>query len=137
MYWRIVGLLLIIAIVSVNVSGCISGDDEPNLLEIAENDVLDNLREGNYEEAYALFNEDMKGIFSLSDLEVLWDSLVFQYGNIVDIQSENGEIELITEDGKDYEAVFIPCEFESGATFNIEVVFDMDNMVAGIWVLPT
>jgi len=127
---------MIISLISlVMLSGCLS-DGKLSLEEKAEYEVIDNLREENFDVVYSLFNDDMKSALSEEDLEELWNSVITQYGEITDIESENASKEEIEESGEEYTSVFIPCEFMSGIRLNINVVFDEDEMVAGLWIVP-
>ncbi|MBN1786419.1 MAG: DUF3887 domain-containing protein [Candidatus Methanofastidiosa archaeon] len=130
--------ILAFIVVSIScISGCISGGDEKlTLEEIAEYKVIDNFREGNYEDIYELFNDDMKDYLNVSDLEDLWDAVVEQFGVVVDIEGENASREPLTEGGEEYIAVYIPCDFESGTRLSVQVVFDKDELIAGLWFLP-
>jgi len=117
------------------ISGCIT-DGEMTLEEKAEYEVIDNLRERNFDVIYELLNDDMKELATVEDLEDLWDAITGEYGKIVDIDSENISTEEITEEGIDYTSVFVPCEFDSGSKLDIQVVYDKDEMVAGLWFYP-
>ncbi|HPR42212.1 MAG TPA: DUF3887 domain-containing protein [Candidatus Methanofastidiosa archaeon] len=132
---RTYAFITMLLIVIVPFCGCIT-DGELTLEERAEYEVIDNLREGHYDVVYSLFNDDMKDLVSEEELGDLWQMIEEAYGPIVDIEGENAGREDLSEDGVDYIAVYVPCEFEDGTRLQIQVVFDEDELVAGLWFLP-
>ena len=120
-----IGMLLIITIFS----GCIEEEIDENYLdktfdEIA-NEFITFLGNNNYQNAYLLFNEEMKSALTLEQLEDLWDYYLTTYGQFQSIQ--NSQYKTINE----YEIVNINCSFEKDYIIVFRIVFDTLKDISG------
>ncbi|UCF04200.1 MAG: alpha/beta fold hydrolase [bacterium] len=87
------------------------------------------LRSGEYQEAVADFDETMKSVSPPGKLEETWKALIAQVGPL---KRRTG---VRQEPWKQYELVFVTCEFER-ALLDIKVVFDPEGRIAGMWFQP-
>jgi hypothetical protein len=122
----------IVLTVLLNMSICFSQEPSDELTQKALK-FIDLLNTGNYTDGYSMFASDVKKEFSRDDLTKIWKSLLENAGPLkkqIKIRKEKG-----TFKGKEYEGVFVTCEFEK-TKLDIEVVFNELKEVAGLHMLP-
>lgn len=87
------------------------------------------LVDGRFSDATARFNDNVKKAMSPSQLQQLWQGLIQQQGNFKGI--------VAAQPGKKggYDTVDVTCEFAKGQ-LNVEVVYDRDGLIGGLWILP-
>jgi len=118
-------ILIVMILISSIMSGCI-GDGGQDHSDMAIKHV-EYLISGNFEDFYDLFDDTMREEINLMELEDLWNRLLGAYGNIEDIEDATEH-----NDG-DYVIVDLECLFSSGTVGTIELVYDGDNRISGIW----
>lgn len=84
---------------------------------------------GQFEEAHQMFNAEMAAAVPLAELEATWTGLLGQVGEFREIT----ESKATEKEG--HIVIDVVCEFANGP-INVRVVFDAENKVAGLWLLP-
>lgn len=87
------------------------------------------LKEGKFDKAYELFNEQMTEAMTVGQLEATWNGLIGEVGGYKDITGTR----IATEAG--YEVVYVTTEFEK-TSLDVKVVFDEESKIAGLWFRP-
>ncbi|GEM_PF-1276795 len=88
---------------------------------------IDELNEGNYEEATENFDETMNEQVGAADLEEIWTDLNSQLGDFIDQEYNK------TEEADGYQVVFITGIFND-ADVTFQVTFDENEQIAGFFV---
>lgn len=88
---------------------------------------IDELNEGNYEEATGNFDETMNEQVGAADLEEIWTDLNSQLGDFIDQEYNK------TEEADGYQVVFITGTFND-ADVTFQVTFDENEQIAGFFV---
>jgi len=134
----LISTIFIILIIGVGFSGCI--DEEENDLEKEEEElnlefeaigIVENLSQNNYQDVYQKFNDEMKNALSLQYLQTAWEGLIYQYGDYKEINSTRKTEEY------GYQTVYVTCDFATFGYLDIKIVFDENDMVAGLQFVPT
>ena len=127
---------LIIILFSVLIFNC-TGKSEPitnqeKLVAISE-EILENLVAGKYEKIAEHFDQKMKESLSPDQLKAVYEGLKANVGEF----KEKGEV--LTENydmnNQKFRIVYIIMKFEK-APFKLQVVFDEDDLVAGLFLKP-
>jgi dienelactone hydrolase len=92
-------------------------------------DFVDLLVKGDFSSAEGKFDQTMKTALPISKLEELWSSLLNQAGAF------QGQTGTHTERQKNYDVVFVTCQFEQ-MLLDVKVVFDAAGQIAGLFFLP-
>lgn len=98
-------------------------------LETRARDFVVLLKEGRFNEAYGLFNEQMAAAITVGQLEAIWNGVIGEVGAYKGITGTRAT----TEAG--YEVVYVTTEFER-ASLDVKVVFDGASKIAGLWFFP-
>ncbi|MBC7219553.1 MAG: DUF3887 domain-containing protein [Hadesarchaea archaeon] len=98
-------------------------------LEAKARDFVLLLKEGRFDEAHGLFNEQMVAAISVDQLEAIWNGVIGEVGGYKGITGTR----VATESG--YQVVYVTTEFER-ASLDVKVVFDGASKVAGLWFFP-
>ena len=132
------GIIIIgISLLSTILSGCTSPEDtntQPSdeiNLEAKATNMVENLSDGKYQIVFDNFNDEMKSVFPIQDLEAAWVSLIKSYGSYQEIK----QIRKTNEQG--YEIVYVTCSFSTLGDLDLRFVFDSDKKVAGFQFVPT
>ncbi len=88
---------------------------------------IDELNEGNYEEATGNFDETMNEQVGAADLKEIWTDLNSQLGDFIDQEYNK------TEEADGYQVVFITGTFND-ADVTFQVTFDENEQIAGFFV---
>ena len=91
--------------------------------------IVTRLSAGNFAEVVATFDQKMREALPEEKLRLTWTALVAQAGAFR--RQDPGRVQA----KGDYRAVVIPCEFER-ARFDVQVVFNSANQVAGFFIRP-
>jgi dienelactone hydrolase len=91
--------------------------------------LMENLSQGNFEEATKYFDETMKKVASPEFLKKAWQSLQLQFGSFQGIKGSRFE----TLAG--YDAIFIFCQFEK-QMLDARVIFNKAGEIAGLNFVP-
>jgi len=130
---------MLFAIIFITFLSC-GGNAKMNENETERNQKLEDtaktfvtlLTEGKYKEARAYFNTQMAQALSTNQLKQLWEN---------DIKSKYGEFEKIistrseemTSQGQKYLVVYVKCKTVESNYFNMRVILDKNNEIAGLW----
>lgn len=98
-------------------------------LETKARDFVVLLKEGRFNEAYGLFNEQMVAALTVEQLGTIWNGVIRDVGEYKTITATR----VATEAG--YQVVYVTTEFER-ASLDIKVVFDGKSKIAGLWFFP-
>jgi esterase/lipase len=112
--------------------GCIDEINEPDVnkktkTEIAI-DLIYNLSEEKYDDAYSKFNQDLKNALSLSQLKETWKYILNLYGDFQEIKSTLNSTEL------NYSVIFLNATFSNNYLITFKIVFDEDDGINGFWI---
>ncbi|MBN6206611.1 DUF3887 domain-containing protein [Ralstonia pickettii] len=88
---------------------------------------IDQLNEGNYEEATENFDDTMNEQVTAADLEEIWTGLNSQLGDFIDQDYDR------TEEADGYQVVLITGTFND-ADVTFQVTFDENGQIAGFFV---
>jgi len=132
------GIIIIgISLLSTILSGCTSPEDtntkpsEDINLKAKATNMVENLSKSNYQIVFDNFNDEMRSVFPIQDLEAAWTSLIKSYGSYQEIK----QIRKTNEQG--YEIVYVTCSFSTLGNLDLRFVFDSENKVAGFQFVPT
>jgi hypothetical protein len=87
---------------------------------------VSQLVDGDYSNAFASFDDDMKAALPESELQVTWELVLTQVGDY------KGEVSKRTDQVDGYDRVLVKSEFEA-ATIDIIVVFNSDKEISGLF----
>jgi len=132
----LISTIFIILIIGSVLSGCIeeenNEDQQQELnLELEAIRIVENLSQNHYQEVYQKFNEDMKNAISLNELQTAWESIIYQYGDYKEIKSTRKTEEY------GYQIAYVTCDFETLGYLDVRIVFDENDTVAGLQLVPT
>jgi hypothetical protein len=82
---------------------------------------------GNMSKVFDSFNSQMRAVEPPSKLRVDWFKLSSAYGMLRDVKSVNKD--------PDQDVVVVLCAFQAG-NVNVEVAFDVNGKIAGLYLLP-
>lgn len=103
-------------------------DDDADRAKIAKT-FAQRLAKGEFDKATERFDKTMKQVLPAEKLRQLWDSLSLQGGGFKSFgEPTSGKVGT-------HDVVYVPAEFGS-AGFNLKVVFDNKNRIAGFFVEP-
>lgn len=91
--------------------------------------VVDSLARRSFDDAFAAFNDTMRGALPAAKLREIWDGILAQAGPL----SACGDA--LSEKAGALVAVVLPCRFEK-ASLDARVVVDVDGKVAGLFFKP-
>jgi len=140
---KILAAIITIFIIAILVIYWNSGMMVPNTNETNENQqeelnlefeairIVENLSQNSYQEVYQKFNDEMKNAISLNELQTAWESIIYQYGDYKEIKSTRKTEEY------GYQIAYVTCDFETLGHLDIRIVFDENDMVAGLQFVPT
>ncbi|MEA3458026.1 MAG: DUF3887 domain-containing protein, partial [Candidatus Thermoplasmatota archaeon] len=100
-------------------------------LELEAIRIVENLSQDNYQDVYQKFNDEMKIALPPQDLQTAWENLISKYGDCKEIKSTRKTEEY------EYQIVHVTCDFATLGYLDIRIVFDENNMVAGLYFVPT
>ncbi|MCK4577974.1 MAG: DUF3887 domain-containing protein [Candidatus Marinimicrobia bacterium] len=107
-------------------AGCASRNQE---LEVLAVEIVDSLATANYSAVTQYFDATMREKLPIEDLQSTWEALVRQYGPY---EARTGT--RVAKQAK-YWIVFVTVDFAE-KTLDVKVVFNSDNQVAGLWIVP-
>jgi len=93
--------------------------------------IVENLSQDNYQDVHQEFNEEMKSALPHEDLQAAWRSLINQYGDFNGIKSTRKTEEY------SYQIVYVTCDFASLGYLDMRIVFDENDLIAGLQFVPT
>jgi hypothetical protein len=105
-----------------------ASSQEDNIKKLAK-DVVEKLAAEDFEGVRANFNEQLKEALPVEKIEQSWTIVTQQIGSF----ESQGPPKLVNHEGG--RGIIIRCRFERGAT-QVEVWFDDENLVAGLWIRP-
>jgi len=120
-----IGIIIVLTIFS----GCVEEDDtnhEKTITEIAT-DYIILLSENKFQQAYSLFNSDMKNAISLEYLEEIWEFYITSYGSFASIDQTS------QTNMSDFDIVLVNCTFQNHYLIVFRVVFNEEKQIAGFW----
>ncbi|MFH1302177.1 MAG: alpha/beta fold hydrolase [Planctomycetota bacterium] len=91
---------------------------------------VNQLVQGEFEKAVKPFDAMMAKALPAEKLKVIWNGLVSQYGSFQEIT------ETRTEALKQYQIVFVTCQFEHGK-LDAKLVFTAENAIAGLFIVTS
>lgn len=91
------------------------------------------LAQADYASAEATFDDTMQQAMPIGKLQQAWESLISQVGQFK--QQLSTRTTQTTQNGVQYEVVFVTCAFEN-ANIDIRVVYGPDGKVAGLFFAP-
>jgi len=97
-------------------------------MEESARTIADLLRQKNFDQVVARFDDDMKEDMSPYPLDMSWSHVVSHLG-------EFKSVKLATKD-PDSDVVDVTCEFENGEAI-VRVSFDPYGKISGLWLLPS
>lgn len=89
---------------------------------------VEMLRNNENEKAYNMVSETTKQIFPQEVLDVIWDTMLHQYGSYVETIGTRHEKR--RKENEEYHAVYVTTRFET-AVIDFKVVFDDERTVVG------
>lgn len=104
------------------------GEGEPQRLRIAET-FSRQLAAGEYAAAVKPFDETMSRVLPAQKLEVIWTQLEQQAGRFRSFGDPRAS------KAAAFDVVYVPAKFEK-ASFDLQIVFDADNRIAGFYIKP-
>ena len=102
-------------------------DLSPESMETSAREITDLLRQRQFDEVSAKFNERMKGVMPTDRLEASWVHVLMHLGAFKGIKAPRKAPES--------DSVDVRCEFENGPMI-VRVAFDLVGKVSGLWMLP-
>ncbi len=90
--------------------------------------VADLLRQKNFDQVVARFDDDMKADMSPYPLDMSWSHVISHLG-------EFKSVKLASKD-PEFDVVDVTCEFENGEAI-VRVSFDPYGKISGLWLLPS
>tara|TARA_R110002111_G_scaffold261826_3_gene335822 strand:- start:30062 stop:31396 length:1335 start_codon:yes stop_codon:yes gene_type:complete len=124
---RILVILMIVAILWQPAFADESANNGPDTLAKG---FVNQISRGEFEKAVKPFDVVMTKALPAEKLKGIWKGLVSQYGSLQRIE------ETRTEALKQYQIVFITCQFERGK-LDAKVVFTEQHEIAGLFFVPT
>jgi len=132
MYKKILSLLIMVSMIITLFSGCIEDAKEPINNQKTHTEIaiafMRNISEERYQEAYTYFNQDLKNVLSIPQLEETWEYLINIYGNFQEI------IETINSTELNLSIIFINATFSENYLLIFKIVFDDNMKISGFWV---
>jgi uncharacterized protein len=125
---RLIGLVVL----ALLLAACTQADPGPVKDAWGEkgSEFVAHLAAGEYEEAFAYFDETMANALPLDDLILTWNSVQEQAGEYV------GEATQERQTQTPYEIVIVTGEF-ADAYIDIRMVFDANEKIAGLFFQPS
>jgi hypothetical protein len=122
------GLLIVIsAVLFFNIQ--VASAAEEDTPEILAGQFVDLLAKEDFASAVKWFDAKMTSALPESSLKQTWLSVTGQAGKF------KKQVKTKTEKIQQYEKVSVTCEFEK-ATLDVQVVFDSQKRVAGLFIVP-
>jgi hypothetical protein len=103
-------------------------DLSPATMEESAKAVADLLRQKNFDQVVARFDDDMKADMSPYPLDMSWSHVISHLG-------EFKSVKLATKDSE-FDVVDVTCGFENGEAI-VRVSFDPYGKISGLWLLPS
>jgi hypothetical protein len=103
-------------------------DLSPASMEESARTVANLLRQKNFDEVVARFNDDYKADMGHYTLDMSWSHVVSHLG-------EFKSVKLATKDPES-DTVDVSCEFENGNA-TVRLSFDPSGKISGLWLLPS
>ncbi len=125
-------LWIVVLIAMIGLAGCggTPAPEEKDSWAELGSQFVQQLADGEYEEAFAQFDDTMKEALPLADLEQTWLAVQAQVGDYVQ------EVDWARETDDPYEIAIITGEF-ANAYIDIRVVFNADEQVSGLFFQPS
>ncbi len=101
---------------------------EGEITDLAE-DFVNQMAEGDFDQAVNYFDTTMKRQIPASALSENWDTLLGQMGSYI------GQVDKRTDVVNGYDVVYVTTQFQN-AFIDIQVVFNDDKRISGLWFLP-
>ena len=92
-------------------------------------DFVGMLAKGDYADAFAKFDETMKGAMPIETLEQAWQSLLAKTGPFEKIVGVGQKKE------QGYDVVLVTCQFEN-TQLDVKVVYNDKKEISGLWFQP-
>lgn len=132
----VLGLSLLLIIINI---GCTqiengNGSQPPEEQTIEEKAIalMNHFNNGTFQQAYDLYlNDEIKSLTTPLDLQIIWNGIINQYGDLIRIQSTR-----ITQE-QEYDIVFVTCEYDKLGLLDTRVVFDANHSISGLQFVPT
>jgi hypothetical protein len=102
-------------------------DQSPESMEASARAIADLLRQQQFKDVSAKFNDEMKERMSTDRLEASWTHVMMHLGPFKSIRSAKKDPE--------FDRVDVRCEFENGPMI-VRIAFDPSGKIAGLWMLP-
>ena len=134
---QIIPTLSIIILLSAGLSGCMdeveNNDDNKLKIDFEKEAInfVENLSQYNYQITYEQFDDTMKSVLPVQDLQGAWEGLISTYGEFKEI------ITTRKTDEENYHIVFVTCNFSILGYLDIRMVFNEENNIAGLQFVPT
>jgi dienelactone hydrolase len=93
------------------------------------NDFLDNLNQGQFEKAQALFDDDVKSKVTPEALQAIWGQIKQQLGDLESIDGAQNKIQ------DDFQIVIIKCQFKRGEQ-SFQLVYNNKEKLIGFFLAP-
>lgn len=102
-------------------------DQSPESMEASARAIADLLRQQQFKDVSARFNDQMKETMTTERLEASWTHVMMHLGPFKSIRSARKDPE--------FDRVDVRCEFENGPMV-VRLAFDPSGKIAGLWMLP-
>ena len=124
---------LLTALLLACLTGCVEQppqQNQPTSISVALQTInyLDN---GNYTDAYLLFNHSVQQLMPLQQLEEIWTTLTNSYGTLTKIVTTRNTTE------SNYPVVYVTCRFSDQGLLDIRFVFNNKSLIIGFQFVPT
>jgi hypothetical protein len=103
-------------------------DLSPATMEESARTVANLLRQKNFDQVVARFDDDYKADMGPYTLDMSWSHVISHLG-------EFKNVKLATKD-PEFDIVDVSCEFENGDA-TVRVSFDPSGKISGLWLLPS
>ncbi|MBU0497075.1 MAG: DUF3887 domain-containing protein [Candidatus Thermoplasmatota archaeon] len=131
-------LFTLIVITAGILTGCISTDESPiTLTEVTIEEIAESLQyhfvNGTLTDNVfnTLFDDAIKTQTNPKQLEYIWAQITSNYGDFIQITN----IKTIQELG--YNIVYLTCEYTKLGVLDTRIIFDDNNLIAGLQFVPT
>jgi hypothetical protein len=116
-------------ILSTLLSGCTQQEpDKPQTITDIAIEYITLLSETNYQQAYGLFNKDMKNAISLEYLQEIWEYYIETYGEFDSITSTS------QTNMSGFDVILVNATFQNNYLIVFRVVFNEEKQIAGFWM---
>ena len=102
-------------------------DQSPESMEASARAIADLLRQQQFKDVSARFNDQMKETMTTERLEASWTHVMMHLGPFKSIRTVRKDPE--------FDRVDVRCEFENGPMI-VRLAFDTSGKIAGLWMLP-